>query len=262
MRATWTGSLSMGLLNVPVKAYKAIDDHDVHFRQIVSDGGEYSRVRYKNVSEKSGREVSREEIIKGFEVTEGQIIPVTKEELERIKIKSAQAISIEMFVKPSEIDQVLVEDSQYLAPEKKKPDSQFQLLRTIMERENLIAIGKMVSREREHLVAVRPYGNAMLLQTIAYPDEQRSIFQIDTIHNMKPAKFSDKEIHLATQLVQAMAPKQPDLTKFEDEYTKQVQALIQAKASNQVYTPPVEQVPEAQEGDLAAILQASISKVA
>ena len=258
MRSIWSGSLTFGMLNIPVKAYKAVDDHDVKFNQISSkDGG---RIRYKKVSEKDGHEVTSDEIVKGFEVTEGNYILINDADLEGIKIKTAKAIDISQFADATELDDAAIEGAYYLAPEDKKPVKAFQLLALVMRQENLIAVGKMVMREREHLVAVKAYGDGFLLQMLAYPDEVRPINEIKTIKTLPETKFADAEIELATQLVSSMKGKKLDLSKFKDEYTEQVQALITAKASGTAYVSPVANVPP-ETDNLTDALKKSITAV-
>lgn len=258
MRSLWKGAITFGMLNIPVAAYKAIDDHDVKFNQISEkDGG---RIRYKKVSEKDGHEVLPNEIIKAFEVSEGRYIPVLDTELEAIKIKSAKAIDITQFGDATELDDAAVEGCYYIAPEEKKPVKAFQLLALVMRQENLVAVGKMVMREREHLVALKPYEDGFLLQLLAYPDEVRKIKNIKTIENLPTPKFVDTEVQLATQLVNSMKPKKLDLSSFKDEFTEQVQALITAKASGTTYTAPSVALPS-ETADLASALTLSLKAV-
>jgi DNA end-binding protein Ku len=226
-RAIWSGAISFGLVTIPVKLYSAVDPQDVQFHQFQKNSGQ--RVRNKRVAEESGREVDYGNIVKGYEVSKGEYVIVTPEELESVEPTRNRTIEIEDFVDLDEIDPIYFEKTYYLAPEKGAgAEKAYSLLREALSKSNRIAIGRFVLRTKEYLAAIRPMGDVLVLETMYFADEIR-----DAKKEIKelPAKatVSKRELDMAMQLVESQASEW-DPRKYEDRYREAVLKLIRAKA--------------------------------
>ncbi len=250
----WSGSISFGLVSVPVKMTSATVNRDVSFNQI--EAGTGSRIRMRRVSEATGEEVSSEQITKGYEIAKGQYVIVEPEEIDAIKPKSTQTIEIEEFVDIDDIDPVYFQTPYYLAPDKTgtKP---YRLLAEAMEGQGKAAIGRVVIRQKESLVAIRVVDGALVLQMMRYDDEVVPVADLAGIPG-EEVEVSAKELAMANQLVEALAAEfEPG--KYRNEYREQVMELIDKKAAGQSITAPAPAEPQAKVLDLMAALEASLA---
>src|ERR671937_1494901 len=167
-RAIWTGSISFGLLNVPVRLYSAVSRKNVSFRELRAGDG--SRIRHKRVAEADGEEVPYEEIVKGYEIAPDQYVVLTRDELEELDPKKTRAIEIHDFVDLDEIDPIYFDHPYYLGPDK-GAEHAYSLLVSAMADERKVAIARFVLRNREHLAAIRPMGNVLTMATMRFADE-------------------------------------------------------------------------------------------
>src|SRR5689334_10247645 len=165
--AIWTGSISFGLVQVPVRLVTATKSRDVSFNQL--EEGTHSRIRYRKVSEKTGEEVTPDRIVKGYEISKGRYVVIENEEIESLQPKAAHTIDIEEFIDLDEIDPIYFENPYFLAPDPKgvKP---YELLVEAMTELNKVAIGRIVLRSKERLVAIRPYQGLLCIETMRYAD--------------------------------------------------------------------------------------------
>ena len=177
-RSIWTGSISFGLVNVPVRVHAAIREHDVHFHQIAPDG---SRVHYQRVSEKTGKVVEYEDIKKGFETSKNKWAVFTQKELADLAPTSTKTIDIEDFVPLEEIDPIYYQRTYHLAPKDAWAAHTYALLAAVMEDRGHVGIGTVVIRERPYLAAVRPYGKGLAMSTMLFADEIVAQSAIDGI---------------------------------------------------------------------------------
>src|SRR6478752_8371428 len=168
-RAIWSGSISFGLVNVPVKAYSAVRDHDVHFHQLDRKSG--ARVRNKKVSEKTGREVKPDDIRMGFEVGKGTYVTFDKDELAELKPESTRAIEITDFVDLDEIDPIYYERTYWLAPDGDAAKKAYGLLLAAMDERARVGIGSVVMRDKQYLTAIRPLDGVLAMSTMRFADE-------------------------------------------------------------------------------------------
>src|SRR5438132_8857992 len=168
-RALWSGAVSFGLVNVPVKAYTAVRDHEVRFHQLQK--GTSSRIRYKKVSEKTGREVEPENIALGYEMSRGRHVVVDQEELEELRPATTKTIDVTDFVDLDEIDPIYYERTYWLAPDGKAAQRAYRLLLAAMEEKARVGIGSVVMRNKQYLAAVRPLDGALALSTMRFADE-------------------------------------------------------------------------------------------
>ncbi len=254
--AIWTGSISFGLVQVPVRLVSATKNKDVSFNQL--EAGTGARIRYKKVSEATGEEVPAERIQRGYEVSKGRYVIVEPEELESLRPKGSHAIEIEEFVDLDEIDPLYFEQPYYLVPDARgvKP---YKLLVDAMEELNKVAIGRIVVRSKERLVAIRTVDGMLCIETMRYSDEVLSRDGLVPADEAD-AQLTDRERTMARQLVESLAVDKFEPEKFSDQYRDQVLDLINRKAGGEeiVAEPAVE--PPARVLDLVAALEASLEK--
>jgi DNA end-binding protein Ku len=253
--AIWTGSISFGLVTVPVRLVSATRSQDVRFNQLEADTG--ARIRYRRVSEQNGEEVPNERIVKGYELEPGRYVVIEGDELAALKPKASRQIEIEDFVDLSEIDPVYFEQPYYLIPDKDAVKA-YRLLADVMQQENKVAIGRFVLRSKEALVAIRPVDGALCLETMRYADE---VLQPGSEVELPEGatKPSARELDMARQLVNTLAGSF-DPEKYRDEYREEVLALIERKAAGEeVVASPVQEEP-AKVLDLMAALEASLAR--
>ena len=254
-RSIWTGAISFGLVNVPVKLYSATEDKDIHFNQFQKDTGE--RIRYKRVAEGTGEEVEYEDIVKGYEKSKGRFVIVTPEELESVEPGKGRTIEIEDFVGLDELDPIYFEKTYYLAPQEGAgADKAYALLREAMEKANKVAIGRFVMRTKQYLTALRPSGNLLLLETMFFPDEIRSTKELEDM--AKGAKVSDRELKVAEQLIDSLTTEW-DPERYHDTYRERVLDLIEQKAKGEEVVVEKSEAPESNVVDLLAALEASLA---
>lgn len=254
-RAIWTGSVSFGLVNVPVGLYSATQDHDVHFHQF--EKGTKSRVRNQRVNEKTGDEVDYSDVVKGAELDDGGYVMITQEELESVEPTNSRTIDISDFVEASEIDPIHYQKSYYLAPSDDSAKKAYTLLVKAMDKAERIGVATFVMRGRQYLAAIRPSGNVLVLETMFFADEVRDpAKELDQLPTR--AKVTDKDLGMAVKLIKAMTSGW-DPKNYKDTYTERVQKLIAAKKKDrEVVLPDYDEADGAEVVDLLEALQASI----
>src|SRR5438093_5232044 len=252
-RAIWSGTISFGLVSVPVKLYPATEQKDIRFHQFKE--GTRQRIRNKRVSEQTGREVEYEDIVKGYEVEKGKFVIVTPEELGSVAPEKTRTIEIEDFVDLGDIDPIYYEKTYYLAPEDQAGAKKaYALLLQAMAASGKVAIGRFVMRTKEYLAAIRPMDGMLALETMFFPDEVRETSEIDGVPVR--GKPDDRQLKMAKQLIDSLATDwQPG--KYHDEYRERVLKLIRDKAKGkEVVLPEAEAAPTV--ADLMEALRASI----
>ena len=253
-RAIWSGAITFGLVNVPVKVYAAVRDHTVHFHQVDKASG--SRIRYEKVAEKTGREVKSADVEFGYEVAKGHLVVVDPEEVAALRPRTTRTIDIGDFVDLAEVDPVYYNRTYWLAPDGAAATRAYTLLVAAMEDRAKVGIGTVVMRNKQYLAAIRPRERALALSTMRFADEVLDRSSIDAIPRGVP-KAPAKELRLATQIIDSLtSPWKPG--QYRDTYTREVQALIKRRAKGQDLV--VEEPPpaEADITDLAQALEASL----
>jgi DNA end-binding protein Ku len=253
-RPIWTGAISFGLVNVPVKLYTATQAKDVRFHQLHDKDG--VRLQQKRVCPEDGEEVPYEHVVKGYEIAPGQYVTVTQDELRALSPKSTKTIEIEEFVDLAEIDPVYYEHSYYLAPDRNAARPYALLLRAMQE-SNRVAIGRVVLRTKEYLTAIRPMGRALTMSTMLFADE---VVDQDRIEGLPDDEVETpaRELKMARQLVESLTTEfEPD--RFRDEYRAKVLDLIDRKAAGQEIAEQPEEEEAAPVTDLMAALEASLA---
>ena len=225
-RAIWSGSISFGLVSVPVKAFSAVRDHSVHFNQLEKKTG--ARINYKKVSDKTGKEVAGDEIESGYEIASGKYVVVEDEELEKLKPRTSRTIDISDFVDLHQIDPIYYERTYWLGPDGEAAERPYRLLLAAMEGEGKAGIGTVVMRKKQYLAAIRPLDGALAMSTMRFADEVVPQKDIDAVPG-KGAKPEPKELKLASQIIGSLATEW-DPTRYHDTYTEELKRLIEAKA--------------------------------
>ncbi len=252
--AIWSGSVGFGLVQVPVRIVTATRNRDVSFNQL--EAGTGSRIRYRKVSDQTGEEVAADRIVKGYEISKGQYVLVEPQELETLQPKAGHTIDIEEFIDLDQIDPVYFEQPYYLQPDEKGVKA-YKLLVEVMTSERKVAIGKVVMRSKERLVAIRPVDGVLCLETMRYADE---VLARDGIVPDDSPEPSEKEMLMARQLVESLAVEKFDISEFHDTYREELLDLIERKAAGEkIVTQPTAE-PPAKVLDLVAALEASLAK--
>src|ERR687891_2610653 len=213
-RAIWSGSISFGLLNVPVKLYSAVSKKSVSFRELPQSGG--SRIRHKRVAEADGEEVPYEEIVKGYEISPEQYVVITRDELEELDPKKTRAIEIKDFVDLDEIDPIYFDHPYYLGPDK-GAEKAYALLTKAMRDEGKVAIARFVLRNKEHLAAIRPMDEVLTLTTMRFADEVVAPDQLDGVELADGGKVNKREVDMAKELIDSLTS-DFEAGKYKDEY--------------------------------------------
>ncbi len=258
-RAIWSGSISFGLLNVPVKLYSAVSKQTVRFRELREGDG--SRIRHKRVSEADGKEVPFEKIVKGYEFAPDQYVVLSRDELAELDPKKTRAIEIQDFVDLEEIDPIYFEHPYYLGPDR-GAERAYALLVEAMREERKVAIARFVLRNKEHLAAIRPMGDVLTLATMRFHDEVVSPQDLDgEVLEEKPRKPEKREVEMARQLISSLSSHfEPD--KYRDEYREELLGLLERKASGkEVVSAPSEEPKPTKAPDLMAALEQSLAAV-
>ena len=255
-RAIWSGSISFGLVNVPVKLYSAMDEQSLHFNQF--EEGTNARIRNKRVSEKTGKEVPYEKIEQGYEVSKGNFVVIDPKELEEFQPRATKTIDIEDFVELAAIDPVYYERTYWLAPSGGEgAEKAYALLRQAMEKKERVAIGRVVMRTKQYLAAIRPRDGALALSTMLFHDEVIPKSEIEGIPSARK-KASDKEVKMAEQIIDSLTSDwKPG--KYHDTYRERVLEYIEQKAKGEeIVSEETEEDTGGDVVDLLAALEASL----
>ncbi|HEY1508464.1 MAG TPA: Ku protein [Solirubrobacteraceae bacterium] len=256
-RAIWSGAISFGLVNVPVKLYSATSPKSVRFHQLSSKTG--ARIRQKRVDPTTDEEVPYEEIVKGYEITPEHYVLISTDELDALDPKATRTIDIEEFVDLAEIDPIYYDHSYYLAPAAGGAKA-YRLLGDAMRESGKVGIGKVVLRSKQQLCALRPAGDALALSTMLYGDEVLSPDRLDELESVNEAEATKRELTMAQQLIESLsADFEPE--KYHDEYRARVLDLIERKAAGEEIAIQPEAEEPAAAPDLMAALEASLAAV-
>jgi DNA end-binding protein Ku len=254
-RAMWSGSISFGLVNIPVKVHAAIHEHTVHFHQVDKRSG--SRIRYDKVAEKTGKEVPNQDIELGYEVSKGRLVIVDPDEVEELRPRTTRTIDITDFVDLAEVDPVYYNRTYWLAPDGEAARHPYGLLQAAMEDRGRVGVGMVVMRNKQYLAAIRPRDGALAMSTMRFADEVVAKSSIDAIPS-RLSKPDTKEMRLAKQIIDGLAgPWKPE--QYRDTYTEEVRKLVQAHDKGRELV--IEEAPAAQANvvDLMSALEATVA---
>jgi DNA end-binding protein Ku len=257
-RAIWSGSISFGLLNVPVKLYSAVARRGISLREIRESDN--ARIRHRRVAEGTDEEVPYEKIVKAYEVTKDRYIPLSKEEMESLAPQKSRAIEVQDFVDLEEIDPIYFDSPYYLGPAE-GAERAYSLLAKAMEDSGKVAIARFVFRNKEHLAALRPGNGVLTLTTMRFADEVVPPEELeDALPSQKP-KIPKREVEMAEQLIESLT-REFDPAAYRDEYREQLLAMIERKAAGEeIVAAPAEELEETKAPDLMAALEQSIAAV-
>ncbi len=253
-RAMWKGAVSFGLVNVPVKLYSATEDHDISFRQVHREDG--GQIRYKRVCSVDGEEVSYDDIAKGYQTEDGQMVVITDEDLKTLPNQSSKEIAVEKFVPAEQVDPMLLDKPYYLEPEKGAAKA-YALLRDSLEAADRMALVTVSIRSRMNMAVLRVRDGIIVLQTMLWPDEIRSA---DFANLGDVGSATERELAMANMLIESLSGDyEPE--EFEDDYAQAVEAMVHAKLEGG----EVKAAPAAKDGsgevvDLLEALQRSVDK--
>jgi DNA end-binding protein Ku len=250
MRSIWSGTISFGLVSVPVRMYSATQSKELKFHFL--DKRDLKPIGYDKVRKDTGRSVPQDRIVRGFEIEKGKYVPLEDEDLDRLDIELTHSIDILDFVSLDEIDPIYYRKAYYLLPQDgaEKP---YRLLVRALDETEKVGIAKVVIRNKQHLAALRAYDGRLILETMYYPDELREPESVDGGTRLQKA-----EVEMAKSLVENLSSSfKPD--KYDDTYRKELLALIRAKAKGKELPEPQE--PEEGEViDLMAALRESVDQ--
>jgi len=255
-RAIWSGSISFGLVNIPVKLFTAVSRKNVSFNQIDRRTG--SRIKQRRVSALDGEEVPYDEIVKGYELASGDYVTLTDDELGSLDPEAQRTIDIEEFVDLADIDPVYYDAAYYLVPDATtaKP---YKLLATAMEESQKVGIARFVMRTKQYVAAVRPKDGKLLLSTMVYDDEVVRPEEIGGFDALDKVDVSDREVAMAEQLI-ASLEQGFEPSKHRDTYREAVLEMIERKAAGETeLVAPVTAPSNDKVIDLMAALEASVA---
>jgi DNA end-binding protein Ku len=250
-RPIWSGTISFGLVSVPVKMYSATESKELKFHFLHKD--DLSPIGYDKVRKDTGEHVDADEIVRGFEIEKGKFVPLKDDDLDRLDIELTHSIDICDFVSLDEIDPIYFRKAYYLVPQEgaEKP---YRLLVKALDETGKVGIAKVVIRNKEHLAALRTYDGTLLLETMYYPDEIRQPESVDG-----RGRLAKGEVDMAKSLVENLSePFKPE--KYDDRYRKELLSLIRKKAKGKELPEPEAEKDEGEVVDLMAALRESVEQ--
>ena len=247
-RAYWKGYLRLSLVSCPIQLFPAASEREkVRFHQLNRDTG--NRIRYVKVDADTGDEVAVDDIVKGYEVSKGKYIEVEPDELEAVEIDSTRMIDIDQFVPGKEIDELYLKDPYYIVPDGDVGAQAFAVIREAIKKEGMVALGRVVFTNREHVIALEPRGNGLMGVTLRYPYEVRD--EKDYFDDIPNESVPKDMLELATHIVQSKAGHfKPD--KFEDHYETALRDLIKRKQDGK----PIEKAKEREPAKVIDLMEA------
>ena len=258
-RAIWKGSISFGLVSIPIQVFSATQREDyTSFNQLCEKG---HKIKYKKWCPVEEREVPWSEIKKGYEITKNNYVVIGKEDIDKIKLKTNNTVEIKEFIDSEEFDPVFIEKNYYIGPDpgKKKnetPVKAYSLFVKILNETKKIAIGKVVLRDKEQLVALRAYQRGLVMHQLKYLDEVRPMDEIGGLDS--PQKIDVKELSLGKTLVENLTTEKFDPGQYSDTYAKELEKLIEAKSKGQKVTAKEEEEKPEETTDILEALKASL----
>jgi DNA end-binding protein Ku len=255
-RAIWKGSISFGLVNIPIALYPATRREELKFRLLRKS--DLSPVNYKRVAEKDGKEVSWDEIVKGYEYEKGKYVVLKDEDFERVDLEATQTVDIQDFVDQAEIDPMFFYKPYYLEPQK-GGDKAYALLRDALEKSKKVGIAKVVIKTRQYLASVKPKDGALVLELMHFAEE---LADPSKLHLPKKVEVGKREINMATALIDSMSSKwKPE--KYRDDYREALMEVIEEKveAGGKEIEEKLKKVPKLTKViDLVSVLQKSLEQ--
>lgn len=258
MKSIWKGSISFGLVTIPVRLYSAVQEHAIGFTLLHNKCN--TPIAYQRWCNHCKKEVAWPDVVKGLKLENGSYAILTQEKLKALKPKTTETISIIEFVSADQIKPIYLEHHYYLAPEKAGQNS-FHLFQAALEKSGKVAIGMFVMREKQYLCVINPYENTILLTTLNYAYEIRPLKEVPNLAN-QPKKVETSELKLAQNLIQALSKKKFDITKFKDTFAQQLKAALKSTKKEKIHKKKKEKTAEIikkkDESSLMTALRASL----
>ena len=254
-RQSWSGTISFGLVAIPVKLYSAVSRKSVSFNQL--DDRNLARVRYRKVNAETGEEVPEDHIVKGFEVSKDRYVVITSGDLEPLVPAATKTVDLEEFVSLDEIDPLLFDTAYYVVPDgHPKP---YALLCAAMAATNKVALGRFVMRSKQHVAAIRALDGRLVMSTLVYVDELVDPSALSELDAVADVEVSDREMSMAQMLVESLTT-EFDVSKYSDEYSARVMELIDAKAAGAEPVASEAASAKPKVVDIMAALEASVAE--
>ena len=252
MKSIWTGSISFGLINIPIKLFSAVQESTLDMDML--DKSDHSNIKFKRVNENTGKEVTFADIVKGYKVDEHYVI-LEAADFEAADAEKTRTIAILNFTEEKEIDSIYYEQPYYLEPDKGSMNA-YALLRDALQASKKVAVTSFVLRNKEGLAILKPYKDVIVLNRIRWEQEIRETSEL----KLPPvSKTKAKEIDMANKLVEQLTEKF-DISQYKDEYTTKLLKIIKDKAKGKKQTAPKLKVVHKQNDDLMSMLKASLEK--
>jgi DNA end-binding protein Ku len=253
LHTIWKGSISFGLVNIPIKLHSATEDRDIKLRSLHKEC--HTPIKYEKVCPVCDKEIDHSDIVKGYEVTKGKFVVLEEDELNQIKEANAEkTVEILDFIKIDEIDPIFYDRSYFVSPNDGGKKA-YTLLRKALLTSGKVGIAKITMRSKEQLSVVRVYENTLVMETIHYPDEVRTSKDVPNVPESDD--ISEKELETATMLIEQLTSEfQPE--NYHDEYRERLSQLIESKQTGEKVVTAKEKAPKENVTDLMAALQASI----
>jgi DNA end-binding protein Ku len=256
MRAIWKGSISFGLVNIPIALYPATRREEFTFRLLRK--GDLSPVNYKRVAEKDGKEVPWDQIVKGYEYEKGKYVVLKDEDFQRVDLEATQTVDIQDFVDQEEIDPMFFYKPYYLEPQK-GGDKAYTLLRDALAGSKKVGIAKVVIKTRQYLAGVKPEDGVLVLELMHFADE---LVEMDKLHVPRKTEPSKKELNMAKTLIDSMSSKW-DPSKYRDDYREALMEVIEEKVEaggKEIAAKPKQAPKPTKVIDLVSVLQKSLEE--
>ena len=252
-RPIWTGSISFGMVSIPIRLMPAVKRKSISFNQL--EEGTLSRIRYRKISEDSGEEVPSEKIIKGYDMGGGSYVIITDDDLAPLSPAKSKEINLETFVPEEDVNPLMFDSSYIIVPDKTaKP---YALLANAMAGSGRVGVGRFVMRQKEYLAAVRSDGTHLTLSTLVFPDEMVDVESVEGMDSLDDVEISSKELLMAKSLVEALS-EEFEPGQYQDEYRLGIEKIIEQKAAGKTPVFAEEPQEKAKVIDLASALEASL----
>jgi Ku protein, prokaryotic len=255
-RAIWKGSISFGLVNIPIALYPATRREELEFRLLRKS--DLSPVNYRRVAEKDGKEVSWDEIVKGYEFEKGNYVVLKDEDFQRVDLEATQTVDIQDFVEQEEIDPIFFYKPYYLEPQK-GGDKAYALLHDALKETNKVGIAKVVIKTRQYLAGVKPENSALVLELMHFADQ---LVDTETLHLPKKVEIGKREMTMAKSLIDSMSSKwNPE--KYKDDYREALMEVIEEKVEaggKEIAEKPKKAPKPTKVIDLVSVLQRSLEQ--
>lgn len=253
MRALWKGSISFGLVNIPVKMFVA--SHEREFKFVMLHKKDLSQIRYARICKTEEKEIPWEEIVKGYEYEPDEFVVLTEEDFKKANLTKSKSIEIIDFVKEDEIDAMFYAKPYFLEPEKNAAKA-YVLLREALKKSKKVGIAKFVIHNREHVAVIKPYENAIILNELRYSDE---ILQPSELNIPEEKSTSPKEVDVALKLIDHLTTKfKPE--KYKDTYSDEIREIIEQKAKGRKIHPKGQESKPTKVQDIMSLLKASLEE--